>query len=67
MLRSLGEVSEAAKELALKWAPLVWLHPEDVFYPSNVDFYLENMEVNELQITVVSRYWYPLRTSSTLK
>jgi hypothetical protein len=32
-------------DLIKEWAPILWLHPEDPFFPSNVDFYLENMEV----------------------
>ncbi len=40
-----GEISDDVKEMASKWAPLVWIHPEDPFYPSNIDFYLESMEV----------------------
>ncbi len=36
------------KELISQWAPVIWIHPEDPFFPSNVDFYLQNMEVRQL-------------------
>jgi hypothetical protein len=39
------QVSEEAKELALKWAPLIWLHPEEKFFPVSPEFVIENMEV----------------------
>ena len=52
-------LSSETKELVSRWAPVVWIHPEDPFFPSNVDFYLQNMEVkhflsrnlNEIEIT----------------
>ena len=40
-----GEISEETKKLVSDWAPIVWIHPEDPFLPSNVDFYLDSMEV----------------------
>ena len=44
-----GDISEETKKLVSDWAPLVWIHPEDPFLPSNVDFYLDSMEVLELR------------------
>ena len=41
------EVSDEAKNLARMWSPLVWIHSQDEFYPSDVDFYMANMEVNQ--------------------
>lgn len=41
----LGKVSKDTEDMARKWAPLVWLHPDEKFFPSNIDFYLEHMEV----------------------
>jgi hypothetical protein len=41
---ALSDISQEAKDLATQWGPLVWLHPEDPFFPSNVDFFLEQME-----------------------
>eukprot|EP00092_Neocalanus_flemingeri_P017694 GFUD01019140.1.p1 GENE.GFUD01019140.1~~GFUD01019140.1.p1 ORF type:complete len:354 (+),score=85.06 GFUD01019140.1:245-1306(+) len=38
-------ISDETRLLVTKWAPRVWLHPEEPFYPSTVDFYLENMQV----------------------
>ena len=32
-------------DLIKQWAPILWLHPEEPFFPSNVDFYLQSMEV----------------------
>ena len=32
-------------DLIKQWAPVLWLHPEEPFFPSNVDFYLQSMEV----------------------
>ena len=40
------DVSEEAQQLALKWAPLVWLHPEEKFFPASPEFIINNMEVN---------------------
>ena len=39
------EVSEDAKRLAREWSPLVWIHSQDPFYPSSVDFYMQYNEV----------------------
>ena len=33
------------RDLALEFAPVVWIHSEDPFYPSTIEFDLENMEV----------------------
>ena len=44
-----GDISEETKKLVSDWAPLVWIHPEDPFLPSNVDFYLDSMEVLKLK------------------
>ena len=44
-----GDISEETKKLVSDWAPLVWIHPEDPFLPSNVDFYLDSMEVITLK------------------
>ncbi|XP_071519929.1 uncharacterized protein [Panulirus ornatus] len=35
------------------WAPLVWLHPEEVFFPSSVDFHFQHVEVRASDETVV--------------
>ena len=40
-----GDISDEAKTLAYDWAPLIWIHPDELFFPSNVDFQLSNMEV----------------------
>ncbi len=40
-----GDVSEEAQNLALKWAPFIWLHPEEKFFPVSPEFVIENVEV----------------------
>ena len=40
-----AEISKETEKLVNDWAPLIWIHPEDPFYPSNVDYHLANMEV----------------------
>ena len=40
-----ADFSDGTKKLISDWAPLIWIHSEDPFLPSNVDFYLNNMEV----------------------
>jgi len=42
-----ADFSDETKKLVLDWAPLVWIHPEDPFLPSNVDFYLEYNEIRD--------------------
>jgi len=39
------QVSDEAKELTLKWAPMIWLHSEEKFFPVNPQFVIGNMEV----------------------
>jgi len=41
-------ISEETRLLVTKWAPRVWLHQEEPFYPSTVDFHLRNMEVRNV-------------------
>ena len=40
-----ADFSDETKKLISDWAPLIWIHSEDPFLPSNIDFYLDNMEV----------------------
>ncbi len=44
---SSGEISQGAIDLSREWAPLIWLHPEEVFFPSTVDFYIREMQVRD--------------------
>ena len=46
---SSAEVSEEVARMALDWAPLVWIHSEEDFYPSTVDFFMDNTEVPACQ------------------
>ena len=43
-----ADFSYETRKLISDWAPLIWIHSEDPFLPSNVDFYLENMEVGKV-------------------
>ena len=45
--RTKADISDETKQLVSDWAPLIWIHSEDPFLPSNVDFYLDHMEVRE--------------------
>ena len=36
--------AEVVHHMAVEWAPLVWIHSAEPFYPSTVDFFLENTE-----------------------
>jgi len=46
-------LSDDAVKLVKDWAPIVWLHSEDPFYPSTVEFHLENVQVNDENDVVV--------------
>ena len=35
------------------WAPAVWLHSQDPFYPSSIDFHLENVQVRILLLQLL--------------
>ena len=48
-----SDVSEDVVQMALEWAPLLWMHGEDPFYPSTVDFFLDNTEVRDANETLV--------------
>ena len=38
------------------WAPLVWLHSEELFYPSSVDFFLPEMTVQDDQGFIIQEF-----------
>jgi hypothetical protein len=40
-----GDVSREARLLTEKWAPVIWLHPEEKFFPVSPEFVINNMEV----------------------
>ena len=42
-----GEVSEETKEIINKWAPKLWVHHEEFFKPSNVEYFLLNTQVQD--------------------
>ena len=35
----------AVEELARAWAPLIWLHSEELFYPSSVEYFLPEVTI----------------------
>ena len=43
-------------ELVKSWAPLIWLHSEDVFYPSSVEFFLPEVTLNDINNNVSYEY-----------
>ncbi len=45
-----GELSNKTKEMAMEWAPVIWLHSEEAFYPSTIEFQFENQQVNRLAL-----------------
>jgi len=38
-------ITDETRSLVTQWAPRVWLHGEEPFYPSTVGFHLKNIEV----------------------
>ena len=40
-----SDVSREAQLLTLKWAPVIWLHPDEKFFPVSPEFVINNMEV----------------------
>ena len=45
-----GAVSQAAQDLIHEWGPLMWLHKEEAFFPSTVDYFLQNTEAGQVAI-----------------
>ena len=43
---SKGEISQENQDIIRKWMPLYWLHSEEVFNPTNFDYYISQMQVN---------------------
>jgi len=48
-----GKLTEETLSLVTSWAPLVWIHGEDPFYPSTVNFHLNNVQVRSSDESVV--------------
>jgi len=46
-------LSPDARSQVTSWAPRVWLHPEEVFYPSTVQHHLDNVENRNKEEAVV--------------
>jgi len=51
-----AEISKETEKLVNDWAPLIWIHPEDPFYPSNVDYHLANMEVRDKDESLIQSH-----------
>ena len=48
-----GELSQATKDMVEMWAPKLWIHHEEKFRPSNVEYFLENTRVEDQSNAVV--------------
>jgi len=46
-------ITPLAKQLVTNWAPRVWLHSQEPFYPSSVPFHLRHTEVRDQYESVV--------------
>ena len=40
-----AEISDATKSMIEDWAPKMWVHHEEAFRPSNVEYFLKNTRV----------------------
>ena len=40
-----AQVSDATRSMIERWAPKMWVHHEEVFRPSNVEYFLQNTRV----------------------
>lgn len=50
-----GEISEETKNLINKWAPKLWVHHEEFFKPSNVEYFLLNTWVQDQNDAVLQQ------------
>ena len=57
-----GKLSSKNKEIVRKWLPLYWLHSEEVFNPTNFDYYISQMQVRDANGNVID----PEPTAETL-
>ena len=49
-----AEVSDATKSMIETWAPKMWVHHEEVFRPSNVEYFLRNTQVRRRRMILQS-------------
>ena len=45
-----AQVSDATRSMIERWAPKMWVHHEEVFRPSNVEYFLQNTRVRSMLI-----------------
>ena len=57
-----GKLSSENEEIVRKWLPLFWLHSEEVFNPTNFDYYISQMQLRDANENVID----PKPTAETL-
>ena len=57
-----GKLSSENEEIVRKWLPFYWLHSEEIFYPTNFDYYISQMQVRDANENVID----PKPTAETL-
>ena len=45
-----AQVSDATRSMIERWAPKMWVHHEEVFRPSNVEYFLQNTRVSSMLV-----------------
>lgn len=51
-----GEISAENQEIIRKYLPLFWLHSEEVFFPTNFDAYISQMNLRDANGLVLDPY-----------
>ncbi|CAL4063394.1 unnamed protein product [Meganyctiphanes norvegica] len=49
-------ITDELRALIEAWAPLVWIHPEDPFFPSSIEFHFEHVELRNSDESVVQSF-----------
>ena len=57
-----GKLSPENEEIVRKYLPFYWLHSEEIFYPTNFDHYISQMQVRDANGNVID----PKPTAETL-
>lgn len=52
-------ITPEVEELIRSWSPLVWLHSEEKFLPSSVEFFLPEVTVQDNQSVIIQDYVTP--------
>lgn len=50
---SSGKISQEDQEIIRKWMPTYWLHSEEVFFPTNFEYYISQMELRDADQNIV--------------